>query len=311
MNKSDKASGSLIKIMIISLAIIFITGVGVTATNVKLTNVKIILSNGYEMSVVTSKTKVSDILEENHITLLAEENIYPKLYEEITDNKTIKISTDPINMDEVAEVENTITKEEILSSYGTIVEKLETVEEVIPYETITRETEGEGTKQNKVVQNGVDGLREVTYKVKYKDDVEIERVEISSELIREPVDKIVEVKTVQISTRGLGERASSGDIAEYQAYAERRCEDYGWDETDFVCLVALWNRESHWNPYAQNRSSGAYGIPQSLPASKMAAYGDDYLTNAETQIEWGLNYIAKRYGSPTNAWAHSQSKGWY
>ena len=311
MNKSDKASGSLIKIMIISLVIIFITGVGVTATNVKLSNVKIILSNGYEMSVVTSKTKVSDILEENHISLLAEENIYPKLYEDITDNKTIKISLDPINMDEVAEVTSIVTKEEILSSYGTIVEKLETVEETIPYETITRETEGEGTKQNKVVQYGEEGLRVVTYKVKYKDDVEVERTEISSEILKEPVEKIVEVRTVQVSTRGLGERAASGSKADYQAYAEQQCIAYGWDETDFVCLVALWNRESNWNPYAENSSSGAYGIPQSLPASKMASCGADYLTNAETQIDWGLSYIAGRYGNPTNAWAHSQSVGWY
>lgn len=311
MNKSDKASGSLIKIMVISLVIIFITGIGVTATNVKFTNVKIILSNGYEMTVLTTKTKVADILEENHITVQADEFIYPMLYEEISDNKTIRISTEEINLDEIAEEESTITKEEILSSYGTVVEKLEVVEEVIPFETITKEATGDGVKQNKVVQNGRDGLKEVTYKVKYKDDVEIERVEISSVIIREPKDKIVEVKTVQISSRGSGERAVSGSVAEYQAYAEKRCYDYGWDEYDFECLVWLWNRESNWRVTAQNKSSGAYGIPQSLPASKMASFGSDYLTNYKTQIEWGLNYINNRYGSPSNAWDHSQRKGWY
>lgn len=311
MNKSDKASGSLIKIMIISLIIIFATGIGVTASNAKFVNVKIILSNGYELSVLTTKTKVSDILDENHITLDAEENVYPKLYEEINDNKTIRISYEEINYTEVAEEEKTITKEEILNTYGTIVEKLITEQETIPYETITKEASGEGTKVNKVVQNGRDGLKEVTYKVKYQNDEEIERVEISSEIIREPVDKIVEVNTVLVTSRSGSERAVTGSVAEYQDYAKQRCEDYGWDEDDFDCLVLLWYRESGWRVTAQNKSSGAYGIPQSLPASKMAAFGDDYLTNYQTQIEWGLSYINGRYGSPSAAWAHSQRKGWY
>ena len=309
MNKGNKASGSLIKIMIISLVIIFVTGIGVTATNVKLVNVKIILSNGYEMTVLTTKTKVSDILEENHITVSAEENVYPELYEEITDNKTIRISTEKF-VSEAAEEEKVVTKEEILSSYGTIVEKLVTEQIVIPFETITKEATGEGTKQNKVVQNGVDGLKEVVYKVKYKDDVEVERIEISTTIIKEPIDKIVEVRTVQVTSRGGG-RAVSGSAAEYQAYAEQRCLDYGWSEYDFECLVKLWNRESNWRVTAQNKSSGAYGIPQSLPASKMASAGSDYLTNYKTQIEWGLGYISARYGSPSNAWAHSQRTGWY
>ena len=262
------------------------------------------------MTVLTTKTNVSEILEENHITVQAEESVYPKLYEEITDNKTIRISTEEINYENVAEVENTITKEEILSSYGTIVEKLVTEEVVIPYETITREATGEGTRMNKIVQNGKDGLKEVTYKIKYKDDVEIEKIEISSTIIREPVEKIVEVQSVQISSRSAYERAT-GDVAEYQAYAKQKCYEYGWEEYDFYCLVLLWNRESNWRVTAENSSSGAYGIPQSLPASKMASAGSDYLTNYKTQIDWGLGYISGRYGSPSNAWAHSESTGWY
>lgn len=311
MNKSDKASGSLIKIMIISLVIIFVTGIGVMASNAKVTNVKIILSNGAERTVITTKTKVAEILEENYITLQAEENVYPNLYEDITDNKTIRISYDEINYTDIAEKENTITKEEILSSYGTIVEKLITEQVVIPFETITKEATGSGTKQNKVIQNGKDGLKEVTYKVKYQNDEEIERVEISSKIIKNPVNKIVQVVSVQVTSRGSSERAVSGTVAEYQAYARQRCYDYGWSDSDFECLVKLWNRESNWRVTAENRSSGAYGIPQSLPASKMASFGSDYLTNYKTQINWGLNYIANRYGTPSDAWAHSQRKGWY
>ena len=64
------------------------------------------------------------------------------------------------------------------------------------------------------------------------------------------------------------------------------------------CLDAMWTKESDWNEQGQNNSSGAYGIPQALPASKMAAYGEDYLTNPVPQIRWGLNYIKSRYSTP-------------
>lgn len=86
---------------------------------------------------------------------------------------------------------------------------------------------------------------------------------------------------------------------------------YGWDSSQFSCLDAVWIRESAWNPYAENSSSGAYGIPQALPASKMAAFGSDWSTNPATQIEWGLWYIQQSYGSPCGAWAFWQSHNWY
>ncbi len=85
----------------------------------------------------------------------------------------------------------------------------------------------------------------------------------------------------------------------------------GWGEGEYDCLVALWNKESHWNVYAHNKSSGAYGIPQALPGSKMASAGEDWATNPVTQITWGLGYISGRYGTPCGAWGHSQAKNWY
>jgi hypothetical protein len=84
----------------------------------------------------------------------------------------------------------------------------------------------------------------------------------------------------------------------------------GWGENQYNCLVALWTRESNWNVYAYN-PSGAYGIPQALPGSKMATAGADWQTNPATQITWGLGYISSRYGTPCGAWSHSQSAGWY
>lgn len=85
----------------------------------------------------------------------------------------------------------------------------------------------------------------------------------------------------------------------------------GWNDNEFRCLVALWQKESNWNPYAENPSSGAYGIPQSLPGNKMASAGADWQTNPATQIQWGLGYIAGRYGTPCGAWGHSQAHNWY
>ena len=86
---------------------------------------------------------------------------------------------------------------------------------------------------------------------------------------------------------------------------------YGWSSSQFSCLSSLWNEESGWNVYATNPGSGAYGIPQALPGSKMASAGPDWQTDAATQIRWGLTYIQSLYGSPCGAWAHEEADGWY
>ena len=105
--------------------------------------------------------------------------------------------------------------------------------------------------------------------------------------------------------------ASSTSVEVLQAYAhDLFINSYGWTESDFISLVALWNRESGWRVTASS-GSGAYGIPQALPGSKMASAGSDWATNGETQIRWGLNYIKSTYGSPSAAWAKFQSSGWY
>jgi hypothetical protein len=99
--------------------------------------------------------------------------------------------------------------------------------------------------------------------------------------------------------------------ADAQATARAMLAGYGWGDDQFGCLVSLWNKESGWNYQAYNRSSGAYGIPQALPGSKMGSAGADWQTNPATQIAWGLGYISGRYGTPCGAWGHSQSTGWY
>jgi len=85
----------------------------------------------------------------------------------------------------------------------------------------------------------------------------------------------------------------------------------GFGIDQFPCLDKLWKKESGWNEEAENPSSGAYGIPQALPGSKMGTVASDWRTNPATQIKWGLGYIEGRYDTPCGAWSHSQSTGWY
>jgi len=94
-----------------------------------------------------------------------------------------------------------------------------------------------------------------------------------------------------------------------RAIAQAQLADRGWS-SQWGCLDSLWSRESGWRVYASN-SSGAYGIPQALPGSKMASAGSDWRTNPSTQIRWGLGYIAASYGGPCAAWQHSQDHNWY
>ncbi|WP_448809796.1 aggregation-promoting factor C-terminal-like domain-containing protein [Agromyces bauzanensis] len=99
-----------------------------------------------------------------------------------------------------------------------------------------------------------------------------------------------------------GARAYASDLAASQ---------YGWGADQFQCLDNLWQKESGWSYTAYNASSGATGIPQALPGSKMATAGDDWESSAATQIRWGLGYVQSAYGTPCSAWSHSQSVNWY
>ena len=101
------------------------------------------------------------------------------------------------------------------------------------------------------------------------------------------------------------------DPAAAQAYASNQLAAKGWGRDQMGCLNQLWTQESSWLTSAENASSGAYGIAQSLPAEKMASTGADYRTNYKTQIRWGLEYIEARYGTPCGAWAQEVAVGWY
>lgn len=97
-----------------------------------------------------------------------------------------------------------------------------------------------------------------------------------------------------------------------RTYSQELFVHYSWsDGSQYPCLNSLWVRESNWTWNAINPSSGAYGIPQSLPGSKMASSGPDWMTDGLTQVQWGESYISAQYGQPCAAWAHEQKYGWY
>jgi hypothetical protein len=88
-------------------------------------------------------------------------------------------------------------------------------------------------------------------------------------------------------------------------------QEYGFNESQFVCLDSLWTKESHWNYKAHNYRSGAHGIAQALPAEKMSVVGTDWRTNPVTQIRWGIRYITMRYDTPCKAWSKWKSHRFY
>jgi hypothetical protein len=138
-------------------------------------------------------------------------------------------------------------------------------------------------------------------------------------IAQETADKAAAAKKKSESTSSSGGPvaytgdipSSCGDFSGSRAVGCSLMLDAGFKIDQFPCLDKLWKRESGWNYRASNRSSGAYGIPQALPGSKMSSFGSDWKTNPATQIKWGLNYIEGRYDSPCGAWSHSESTGWY
>ncbi len=208
MKTDEKLSVKIIrKIVFISIILICLFTVGVMASKSEVNYVTIVFPEDYETTVVTSKILVSDILAENHIIVLPDEVVYPSEDSNIDATKTITISKVTEEKRVIAEEVESISTEQILGKYVTVTEKIITEQIEIPYETITKDVSASGTEtKDQVIQAGVNGLKEIKYKVKYQDNVEIERTMISEEIIREPIEKIVQIST-KITSRS-GSRAN-------------------------------------------------------------------------------------------------------
>lgn len=231
MKNEEKASISIMKIICVSIILVLISGIGVMAVNTNLKDVKIILQNGYEMTVLTSKSTISEILDENNIILDENQKTIPEFSENIQAGSVIKIVDKSYNEVQIAEVSEEgvkATLEQLLDNYAPITEKIVTEQVEIPYETITKNTTGTTTNTtNKVIQKGVNGLKEVTYKVKYQNEIEIEKIQLSEKIIKEPVNKIVQVNKLVSSRSGYNTRnlpsttvssSANGEIYKVTAY---------------------------------------------------------------------------------------------
>ena len=223
MKRDDKASISLRKVISISIILLFVMGIGVMAASTKVTSVKIISADGYETNVLTAKTTVAEILEENHIVVLPTEKVIPDLNEEISDNNTIKIiSSNESNI--VLEEDETeeLSVESVLEDYNSVTEKIVKEKVTIPYETVTEDkSTGDGEKIEKITQNGVDGQKEIAYLIKYEKGEEIEKTQVAENLVQEPVNcvKVIKDKPVPVVT---SRSASSVEAEEVQSAGASR-----------------------------------------------------------------------------------------
>lgn len=185
----------------------------------------------------------------------------------------------------------------------------------VKFSTVVRKDKSISRGKSIVRRKGAAGKAIIVYRIKYINGVEVSRSQVRSSVVREP--------TVQVVAQGVAAPSAEpalpdpktlpvktvGQIKDYAAsYIQHQ---YGWESDQFGCLSQLWDRESHWNPNAHNRSSGAHGIPQAMPGSKMASFGSDWYSNPATQVKWGANYIKGRYGNPCGALGHSNTTGWY
>jgi hypothetical protein len=150
-----------------------------------------------------------------------------------------------------------------------------------------------------------------TYAVTTRGGAEVSRTLVRTRTAATPVDTVILVGTQAPPASGPAPAPVVASPSAAQTIARSMVARRGWSSAQFSCLVSLWNNESGWHVTATNRSSGAYGIPQSLPATKMASVGADWRTSASTQITWGLDYIAQRYGTPCGAWDHELDRGFY
>jgi uncharacterized protein YabE (DUF348 family) len=175
------------------------------------------------------------------------------------------------------------------------------IKEAIPFESETKTDPELETGQTKIESEGADGERAVIYEIEEKDGVEVARREIQKVVIRNPVTR-VKVRGTKPATLSSSINVSA-DKASIMAAAGISQEDYAY--ADYII-----SRESNWRPGALNSGSGAYGLCQSLPASKMASAGADYLTNPATQAKWCSGY-ASRYGGWQGAYNAWLAQGWW
>lgn len=248
--------------------------------------IKVVINGTAKVVLGVNFTDVKSVLDQGGITLEPEDTVTPSLTTKVTESTVITIER-----------------------AGTTVE---TSESEIPFNTIEEKTDSlpEGTR--KVKTEGKNGVMESTNLVTKTGGNVVSSVPFSAFVKQAPVEKVILVGTGKSSSSSnSGTSVSLGTttpVSQIQQAAHDAVIARGWSESDFTALVQLWNHESGWNPNALNPSSGARGIPQCNPSGGQScpALGD-----WQGQIEWGLNYIARRYGTPSRAYSIWLAQRWY
>jgi 3D (Asp-Asp-Asp) domain-containing protein len=292
----------------VSIILILISGIGVMAVNTNLKDAKIILQNGYELTVLTSKDTVSEVLEENNIILGENQKTIPDLDESISAGTTIKIVDKSYNEVQIAKVsENGIetTLEDILQSYAPIIEKIVVEQEAIPYETITKNVAGTATDTtNKVLKEGKEGIKEVTYKVKYQNEVEIEKTQLSEVIIQQPVDKIVQISKTVTSRAGTTSRTTpsttvsadaTGEIYKITAYCScAKCCGKTNGITAMGTLATAGKTVAASSKFALGTQLNINGHTYTVEDRGGAITGnsiDIYVNSHAEALAWGVRYL--------------------
>ena len=181
-----------------------------------------------------------------------------------------------------------------------------TTTKALPFPTTKRSDPNLAVGQTQIITPGRDGTARIIYAVVYVDGKVVGRTRIKTIVITAPTPRVVKVGTKPWSASSVSVAPGSAQAIGRELAAAR-----GWGDDQFSCLVQLWDHESGWRTNAAN-PSGAYGIPQALPGSKMGSAGPNWQSNAATQISWGLGYVAARYHDPCGAWSAWQAQGgWY
>ena len=251
-------------------------------------------ADGRTQTALTTDATVADLLDDLGITLSTADKISVPVSADLADKLTVVIRR----------VKNSRVTERHQVPF--------------PTKIINDQTLAKGV--TRIISRGQLGMVSVTYAMVYVDGKLVGKTEVSRKLLQPPITQLQRngTKPPPPSTTGSSSSStSSGPIVvdpnSAQGIAQKMVAARGWSDSDFSCLVTMWDHESGWRVNATNPYTGAYGIPQALPGSKMATVGADWQTNPATQITWGLNYIQGRYGTPCNAWAfwNSHSPGWY
>lgn len=308
MKKEEKASISIMKIICVSIILILISGIGVMAVSTNLKDVKIVLQNGYELTVLTAKSTISEVLDENNIVLDESQKTIPDSNEKITAGTVIKIVDKSYNEVQIAKVSEEgvqTTLNELLNSYAPITEKIVTEQVEIPFETITKNAAGTSTDTtNKVLQQGKNGIKEVTYKVKYQNEVEIEKIQLSEKIIKEPVNKIVQVNKVVTSRSGTTSRATpsttvssnaSGQIYKITAYCScAKCCGKSTGRTAMGTHATAGRTVAASSKFAFGTKLNINGHTYTVEDRGGAINGnkiDIYVNSHAEALAWGVRYL--------------------